>query len=97
MDRAFEGLLRTGGLIQPPPSPPQYLGLYLSVANKTWKIYKTNQNKVIDIKKNYADIAECCRCHQKLKGVRQNFGISNIFIKNRENAKICFELLQNIK
>ena len=48
-----------GGLIQP---PPQYLGLYLSVANKTWQIYKTNQNKVIDIKKimltlqNVADV-----------------------------------------
>ena len=34
---------------------------------------------------------------QKLKGVPQNFGISNIFIKNWENAKICFQLLQNIK
>ena len=33
----------------------------------------------------------------KLKGVAQNFGISNIFIKNCENAKICFQLLQNIK
>ena len=54
MDRAFEGLLRTwgGGLIQTPPPLAQYLGLYLSVANKTWEIYKTNQNKVIDIKKN---------------------------------------------
>ena len=44
------------------PAPPQYLRLYLSVANKTWKVYKTNQNKVIDIKKimlalqNVADI-----------------------------------------
>ena len=42
--------------------PPQYLGLYLSVANKTRQIYKTNQNKVIDIKKvmltlqNIADV-----------------------------------------
>ena len=56
MDQAFEGLLRTGGgLIQ-------YLGLYLSVANKTWQIYKKKQNKVIDIKKimltlqNIADV-----------------------------------------
>ena len=29
----------------------QYLGLHLSVVNKTWQIYKTNQNKVIDLKK----------------------------------------------
>ena len=42
------------------PPPSQYLGLYLSVANKTWQLYKTNQNKVIDIKKKYADIVECC-------------------------------------
>ena len=49
MDRAFEGLLRTGGGTD--SAPPQYLGLYLPVANKTWQIYKTNQNKVIDIKK----------------------------------------------
>ena len=48
MDRAFEGLLRTGGADSP---PSQYLGLYLSVANKTWQIYKANQNKVFDIKK----------------------------------------------
>ena len=65
MDRAFEGLSSSGGpppqdLIQPPP--PQYIGLYLSVANKTWQIYKTNQNKVIDIKRimltlqNVADV-----------------------------------------
>ena len=55
MDRTSEGLLRTGGvgLIQ-----VILLGLYLSVANKSWQIYKTNKNKVIDIKKN-ADIAEC--------------------------------------
>ena len=43
-------------------SPPQYLELYLSVANKTWQIYKANQNKVIDKKKimltlqNVADV-----------------------------------------
>ena len=65
MDRAFEGLSSSGApppqdLIQ--PSPPQYIGLYLSVANKTWQIYKTNQNKVIDIKRimltlqNVADV-----------------------------------------
>ena len=60
MDWAFKGLLRTGeGLIQ---AHPQYLGLYLSVANKTLQIYKKNQNKVIDIKKimltlqNVADV-----------------------------------------
>ena len=50
MDRAFEGLLRTGGG-GADSALSQYLGLYLSVANKTWQIYKTNQNKVIDIKK----------------------------------------------
>ena len=60
MDRAFEGLLRTGEGAD--SAPLQYLGLYLSVANNTWQIYKTNQNKVIDIKKlmltlqNVADI-----------------------------------------
>ena len=43
-------------------APLQYLGLYLSVGNKTWQIYRTNQNKVIDIKKimltlqNVADV-----------------------------------------
>ena len=58
----WTGLLRGSSvpllveLIQP---PSQCLGLYLSVANKTCQIYETNQNKVIDIKKN-ADIAECC-------------------------------------
>ena len=40
-----------GGWFSPTPHPPQYLGLYLSFANKTWQLYKTNQNKVIDIKK----------------------------------------------
>ena len=61
MDRAFEGLLRMGGG-GTDSAPPQYLGLYLSVANKTWQIYKTNQNKVIDIKRimltlqNVADV-----------------------------------------
>ena len=61
MDRAFEGLLSTrGGGADSGPPPSQYLGLYLSVANKTWQLYKTNQNKVIDIKKKYADIVECC-------------------------------------
>ena len=59
MNRTFEGLLRTGGADS---VPPQYLGLHLSVANKTWQIYKTNQNKAIDIKKimltlqNVADV-----------------------------------------
>ena len=59
MDRAFEWLFKTGGADL---APPQYLKLYLSVANKTWQIYKTNQNKVIDIKKimltlqNVADV-----------------------------------------
>ena len=61
MDRTFEGLLSTPisrANLAPPPS--QCLGLYLSVANKTCQIYETNQNKVIDIKKKNADIAECC-------------------------------------
>ena len=53
MDRDFERLLRTGqvGGGGADSVPRQYLGLYLSVANKTRQIYKTNQNKVIDINK----------------------------------------------
>ena len=98
----WTGLLRGSSvpllveLIQPPPPPPsQCLGLYLSVANKTCQIYETNQNKVIDIKK-------CWHCRMlltssKIEGSTQNFGISSIFIKNCEKAKICFQLLQNIK
>ena len=50
MDRNFERLLRTGWVGGGADSVPrQYLGLYLSAANKTRQIYKTNQNKVIDI------------------------------------------------
>ena len=50
-----------GGGAADSASPPQYLGLYLSVANKSWQIYKTNQNKVIDRKimltlQNVADV-----------------------------------------
>ena len=41
----WTGLLRgssgPGGGVDLAP-PPQYLGLYLSVANQTWQIYKTN-------------------------------------------------------
>ena len=74
MDQAFEGLLRTGGVLRDIKGLLRdikggilrdikgYLGVYLSVANKIWQIYKTNQNKVIDIKKimltlqNVADV-----------------------------------------
>ena len=38
-------------LINLNPVQLKYIRLYFSAANKTWQIYKTNQNKVIDIKK----------------------------------------------
>ena len=62
MDRAFEGLLRTEWAGGADLGPPQYLRLYLSVANKTWQIYKTNPKNVIDLKEimltlqNVADV-----------------------------------------
>ena len=61
MDRAFEVVLRTVGR-GVDLTISQYLGLNFSVANKTWQIYKANQNKVIDKKKimltlqNVADV-----------------------------------------
>ena len=61
MDRAFEGLLRTGGGGVSPPLL-NISGYTCLLPKKTWQIYKTNQNKVIDIKKimlilqNVADV-----------------------------------------
>ena len=102
MDRGFEGLLRTGGGAAPPPR--QYLRLYLSVANKTWKVYKTNQNKVIDIKKimlalqNVADVIKNQRGYPKIlefpiflsKIVKMLKYVSNFFKTLNKTSKIDF-------
>ena len=84
--------------------PPQYLGLYLSVANKTWQIYKGNQNKVIDIKKimlalqNVADVIKNQRGYPKIlefpiflsKIVKMLKYVSNFFKTLNKTSKVDF-------
>ena len=86
------------------PAPPQYLRLYLSVANKTWKVYKTNQNKVIDIKKimlalqNVADVIKNQRGYPKILEfpifistiVKMLKYVSNFFKTLNKTSKIDF-------
>ena len=86
------------------PSSPRYLGLYLSVGNKTCQIYKANQNKVIDIKKirltlqNVADVIKNERRYPKIlefqiflsKIVKMLKYVSNFLKTLNKTSKINF-------